>query len=147
MTRNDCTSIILDAISSKNIRYEEIAQKVGRHIVWTTLALHGQASMDAEEAAKATAALGLGKDIEKALQSYPERGSLMQMPPTDPTYYRFYELVMVYGTTLKALINEKFGDGIMSAIDFNMDIDRIENPNGDRVRITMEGKFLPYKKW
>lgn len=147
MTRNECTSLILEAISTKNITYQEISEKVGRHVVWTTLALHGQASMDAEEASKAVEVLGLGKDVEAALQTFPERGSLPIMPPTDPTYYRFYELVMVYGTTLKALINEKFGDGIMSAIDFTMDIDRVENPNGDRVKITMEGKFLPYKKW
>jgi len=147
MTRTDCTRLILETISQKKITYLEISEKVGRHIVWTTLALHGQASMDADEAAKTAEILELGKDVELALQEYPERGSLPTMPPTDPTFYRFYELIMVYGTTLKALINEKFGDGIMSAIDFTMDIDRVENPAGDRVKITMEGKFLPYKKW
>jgi len=147
MTRKDCTALILEKISTQKITYQEISEKINRHIVWTTLALHGQATMDATEAAGTAELLGLDKDAELALQQYPERGSLPEMPPTDPTYYRFYELVMVYGTTLKALINEKFGDGIMSAIDFTMDIDKIPNPNGDRVRITMEGKFLPYKKW
>ncbi len=147
MNRKDCTTLILETIATKKITYQEIADKVNRSLVWTTLALHGQAPMDATEAATATAILGLGKDVEVALQQFPERGSLPEIPPTDPTHYRFYELVSTYATTLKAIINEKFGDGIMSAIDFTMDIDRVPNPNGDRVKITMEGKFLPYKKW
>ena len=147
MLRKDCTALIIQTITEKKITYQEVSEKIKRSLVWTTLALHGQASMDSTEAAAAVAVLGLGKDVELALQSYPERGSLEQMPPSDPTHYRFYELVQTYGTTLKAIINEKFGDGIMSAIDFTMDIDRVANPNGDRVKITMEGKFLPYKKW
>ncbi|RUP49640.1 cyanate lyase [Jimgerdemannia flammicorona] len=78
---------------------------------------------------------------------FPDRGGLMSVPPTDPTLYRFYEILQVYGYPLKAIIHEKFGDGIMSAIDFTMDVAKIENPAGDRVKITMDGKFLPFKKW
>lgn len=147
MLRKHCTSLIIQTIEEKKLTYQEISEKINRSLVWTTLALHGQASMDASEASVVVTMLGLNKDVELALQSFPERGSLEQMPPSDPTHYRFYELVQTYGTTLKAIINEKFGDGIMSAIDFTMDIDRVANPNGDRVKITMEGKFLPYKKW
>lgn len=147
MTRKDCTALILETIALRKLTYQEISEKINRHVVWTTLALHGQATMSKEEAELASEVLGLGSDVVFALQQFPERGSLPDMPPSDPTHYRFYELILVYGTTLKALINEKFGDGIMSAIDFTMDIDRVENPNGDRVKITMEGKFLPYKKW
>jgi cyanate lyase len=147
MNRKSCTDIIIETISDKGIKYQTIADEIGKSLIWTTLALHGQATMDKAEADKAAAILGLGEDIAKLLQTFPTRGSLEQMPPTDPTQYRFYELIQVYGTTLKAVINEKFGDGIMSAIDFTMGIERVENPNGDRIKLTMEGKFLPYKKW
>lgn len=147
MKRKDCTEIIEEAISQKGIRYQAIADEIGKSLIWTTLALLGQATMDKVEAEKAAAMLGLGDDVAKSLQTFPTRGSLSEMPPSDPTQYRFYELIQVYGTTLKAVINEKFGDGIMSAIDFTMDIERVENPNGDRIKLTMEGKFLPYKKW
>src|ERR1700710_1875174 len=118
MKRKDCTEIIEEAISQKGIRYQAIADEIGKSLIWTTLALLGQATMDKAEAEKAAAMLGLGDDVAKALQTFPTRGSLSEMPPSDPTQYRFYELIQVYGTTLKAVINEKFGDGIMSAIDF-----------------------------
>ena len=100
-----------------------------------------------EEANKAVAILGLGPEVASALQQFPSKGSLDQTVPVDPLIYRFYEITQVYGTTIKALIHEMFGDGIMSAIDFEMDIARKEDPKGDRVVITMNGKFLPYKKW
>ena len=147
MKRTEATEIIIKTIIDKKITYQEIAEAVGRSLIWTTLALHGQATMDETEAAKAVEVLGLGPVFATSLQQFPENRGSIEMPPTDPTAYRFYELIMIYGTTLKAVINEKFGDGIMSAIDFTMDIDRVENPNGDRIKITMEGKFLPYKKW
>jgi cyanate lyase len=115
--------------------------------VWVTAALLGQATMTADEAEKATAALGLGTDVAASLQEVPPRGSLGQAVPVDPALYRLYEIVQMYGTTIRALIREMFGDGIMSAIDFEMDIKKRESPIGDRVVITLDGKFLPYHKW
>jgi cyanate lyase len=147
MTRNETTERILAAKREKGLTFAKIAEAVGRHPVWVTSALLGQAPMTAEEAEKAVAALGLGKDVAKSLQEIPSRGSLAQAVPVDPTIYRLYEIVQVYGTTIKALVHEMFGDGIMSAIDFEMDIKKRESPKGDRVVITLDGKFLPYKKW
>ena len=147
MTREQATEAILAARQKRGLTFEAIATAVGRHKVWVTSALLGQATMSAEEAAKAVEVLGLGEDVAQALQQIPMRGSLDTDVPVDPLIYRFYELVQVYGTTWKALIHEMFGDGIMSAIDFDMDIQRKEDPKGDRVLITMSGKFLPYKKW
>src|SRR5205823_13861837 len=147
MTRHEATEKILAAKQQKGLTFEALARAVGRHKVWVTSALLGQAPMSAEEAQKATSALGLGPDVAAALQQIPMRGTLDAAVPVDPLIYRFYELIQVYGTTLKALIHEMFGDGIMSAIDFDMDIQRKEDPKGDRVVITMSGKFLPYKKW
>jgi len=147
MNRKTATVEIIQILKDQKITYQTIAGTIGKSLVWTTLALHGQAVMAEEEAVKVGRLLGLNNAQVQSLQEIPLRGSLEQVPPTDPTQYRFYELLQVYGSTLKAVINEKFGDGIMSAIDFTMDIDRVENPNGDRVKITMEGKFLPFKKW
>jgi cyanate lyase len=147
MTREEATAAILAAKQEKGLTFEALAKAVGRHKVWVTSALLGQATMSAEEAQKAAAALGLGPDVAATLQQIPHRGSLDTDVPVDPLIYRFYELVQVYGTTWKALIQEMFGDGIMSAIDFEMDIQRKEDPKGDRVVVTMNGKFLPYKKW
>ena len=147
MEKKQSTALIIQTIKAKKVTYQELADAIGRSLVWTTLALHGQATMDEAEAAKIGEILSLDQEVINLLQEIPLRGSLEQMPPTDPTQYRFYELLVVYGSTLKAVINEKFGDGIMSAIDFTMDIDRVENENGDRVKITMEGKFLPFKKY
>jgi len=105
----------------------------------------GQHPMGEDEAKAVADLLELDAEVSKALQEIPTRGSLESDVPTDPTIYRIHEITQVYGTTIKALINEEFGDGIMSAINFNMDIERVENPEGDRVRITYEGKFLPYQ--
>jgi cyanate lyase len=112
-----------------------------------TAALLGQMSLTADEAAKAANLLGLTDEERLLLMEVPYRGSLPAGPPTDPLVYRFYELVQVYGTTWKELIQEEFGDGIMSAIDFSMDMKRQPDPKGDRVAITMSGKFLPYKRF
>jgi len=147
MNRKTATVEIIQILKDQKITYQTIAGTIGKSLVWTTLALHGQGVMAEEEAVKVGRLVGLNNAQVQSLQEIPLRGSLEQVPPTDPTQYRFYELLQVYGSTLKAVINEKFGDGIMSAIDFTMDIDRVENPNGDRVKITMEGKFLPFKKW
>src|SRR5438045_2139470 len=146
-SRAQATEKILAAKKAKGLTFEAIAKAVGRHKVWVTSALLGQATMSAEEAQKAAAVLGLGPEVAAALQEIPLKGSLDQAVPVDPLIYRFHEITQVYGTTLKAIIHEMFGDGIMSAIDFEMDVQRKEDPKGDRVVVTMNGKFLPYKKW
>ena len=107
----------------------------------------GQAKMNSEEANKLIDLLELQSPVADALQEYPLKGSLDETGTVDPLIYRFHEITQVYGTTIKAVIQEKFGDGIMSAINFTMDIEKKEDPNGDRVIITLDGKFLPYKKW
>jgi cyanate lyase len=147
MKREEATQKILEAKLERGLTFEAIAHEVGRSKVWTTSALFGQASMSAEEAERATAVLGLGPDVAQALQQFPMKGSLPEAVPVDPLIYRFHEINQVYGTTIKALIHEMFGDGIMSAIDFEMTIEKIEDPKGDRVKVTYNGKFLPYRKW
>ena len=131
----------------KGLSWAAIAEHVGHAPVWTCAACLGQMSMTAEAAEKTAALLGLDAGDVATLQEIPYRGALPTAVPTDPLIYRFYELVMVYGPTWKALIQEEFGDGIMSAIDFDMAIDRQPDPKGDRVRVTMSGKFLPYKQY
>jgi cyanate lyase len=147
MTREECTAAVLEAKQKQGLSFQKIADHVGRHVVWTTAALLGQHPMSPAEAQKAGELLGLDGAAACALQEFPMRGSLPQNPPTDSVIYRFYEIVQVYGSTLKAVIHEQFGDGIMSAIDFTMDVEKVPDPKGDRVKVTMEGKFLPYKKW
>ena len=147
MTRSEATERILSARQEKGLTYTELAMKVGRHPVWVTAALLGQATMSAEEAGKAVSALGLGPDVAAALQEVPTRGAIGEAVPVDPVLYRFYEIVQVYGTSLKALIHEQFGDGIMSAIDLDINLEKKADPKGDRVVLTLNGKFLPYKKW
>ena len=145
MIREEATEQILEAKKQKGLTFEAIAQKVGRHKVWTTAALLGQHPMSAEEADAVGDLLDLDPEVTEALQEIPLRGSLDSDVPTDPTIYRIHEITQVYGTTIKALIHEEFGDGIMSAINFKMHIEKVEDPEGERVRITYEGKFLPYK--
>ena len=147
ITRSEATEQILAAKQAKGLTFEAIAEAVGQHKVWVTAALMGQATMSGEEAHAAVQVLGLGPDVAEALQQIPIKGSLDRDVPVDPLIYRFHEITQVYGTTIKALIHEKFGDGIMSAIDFEMDIRKEEDPKGDRVVVTYNGKFLPYKKW
>ena len=147
MTRAEATEQILAAKKKKGLTFEAIAKAVGRHKVWVASALLGQSTMSAEEAEKAVAVLGLGPEVAAALQEIPTKGSVGQTVPVDPLIYRFHEITQVYGTTIKAIIHEMFGDGIMSAIDFELDIRKQEDPKGDRVVVTMNGKFLPYKKW
>lgn len=151
MTRQEATEHILAAKREKGLTFEDLGKAVGRHKVWVTAALMGQATMSKEEAQKAVKALGLGEGIASQvadlLQEIPTKGSLDSTVPVDPLMYRFHEITQVYGTTMKAIIHEMFGDGIMSAIDFEMDIQKKEDPKGDRVVVTLNGKFLPYKKW
>ena len=147
MTREEATEMILQAKQQRGITFEAIATAAGRHPVWTTAALLGQATMSKEEAQKTVACLGLDETVGQALQTIPSKGLLHATVPVDPLIYRFHEITQVYGTTIKALIHEMFGDGIMSAIDFTLDVERVPDPYGDRVKVTYNGKFLPYKKW
>jgi cyanate lyase len=147
MTRKEATALILKAKKGKGLTWEQIAQEVGGHKIWVTSALLGQNSMSAEEANKAAKLLGLGTEVAEALAEYPLKGSLDDTVPVDPLIYRFHEITHVYGTAMKAVIHEMFGDGIMSAIDFEIDIRKKEDPKGDRVIIEYNGKFLPYRKW
>ena len=145
MIREEATEQILEAKKKKGLTFAVVAQKVGKHKVWTTAALLGQHPMSAEEADTVVDLLDLDSEIAETLQEIPMRGSLDTDVPTDPTIYRIHEVTQVYGTTIKTLINEEFGDGIMSAITFNMDIEREDTEEGPRVKITYDGKFLPYK--
>jgi len=147
LSRKEATEKILAAKQQKKLTFEQIAAAVGRHKVWVTAALFGQATMSATEAGATVQLLGLGPEIEGALQEIPAKGSLDDAVPVDPLLYRFHEITQVYGTTIKALIHEMFGDDIMSAIDFELDIRKLPDPKGDRVVITYNGKFLPYRKW
>ena len=146
MSKTEMTDAIKTAKENAGMTWEQIAERVEMSPVWVTSACLGMNSMPAEYAAKLCAALQLPPDVEKALQVCPNK-RWDQSVPTDPLIYRFYEITGVYGETIKELIHEKFGDGIMSAIDFTMGIDKDDDPAGMRVEIRMSGKFLPYKKW
>ncbi|MCL7421009.1 MAG: cyanase [Methylobacter sp.] len=147
MTRNEVTELIIAQKLRKQLTWPQLADSIGQSKEWTTAALLGQMTLSAEQAAKVGALLELPAEAVEQLQVVPYKGSLPTTVPTDPLIYRFHELVNVYGTTIKALIHEEFGDGIMSAIDFSMDLQREPDPKGDRVRIVMSGKFLPYKSY
>ena len=147
MDRNNVTEAIIAAKRLKGLSWTAIAKKIGQSKEWTTAGCLGQMTFTKEQASKLGKLLGLDKEAVKLLQEVPYKGSLPTAVPTDPLIYRFYELVNVYGTTFKALIHEEFGDGIMSAIDFKMDLTREADPKGDRVNIVMSGKFLPYKTY
>jgi cyanate lyase len=147
MTRADVTEMVVMARIKQGLTWAAIAKALGQSKEWTTAALLGQMQMTKAQAETAAKLLGLPEDAALLLQQVPYKGSLPTAVPTDPLIYRFYELVMVYGTTFKELIHEEFGDGIMSAIDFKMDLSREPDPKGDRVRIVMSGKYLPYKTY
>lgn len=147
MNRNEVTELIITQKLAKGLKWEDIAKAVGQSKEWTTAGCMGQMTFSAEEAAAIGKLLDLPAEAVVQLQVVPYKGSLPSAVPTDPLIYRFYELIQVYGTTIKSLIHEEFGDGIMSAIDFSMDIQRVEDPKGDRVNIVLNGKFLPYKRY
>jgi cyanate lyase len=138
---------ILAIKQQRKLSWSEIAAELGYSPTWTCAACLGQMSMTPETAEKAARLFGLDAAEAELLQAIPYRGSLPGAVSTDPLIYRFYELVMVYGTTWKELIQEEFGDGIMSAIDFDMTMERQPDQKGDRVKIAMSGKFLPYKRY
>lgn len=141
------TEKLLAAKKAKGLTFSDLEQIMGRDEVWIAAVVYQQASASYEEAKQLVEALGLSSEYIEPLTDYPLKGSLDPVIPTDPLIYRFYEIIQVYGMPLKSVIHEKFGDGIMSAIDFTLDVDKVEDPKGDRVKVTLCGKFLPYKKW
>lgn len=147
MNRDDVTQLIITQKRKKQLKWAQLAEATGKSKEWSTAALMGQMTLSEEQASKVGKMLDLPDEAIELLQVVPYKGSLPTTVPTDPLIYRFYELVNVYGTSIKELIHEEFGDGIMSAIDFSMDITREPNPLGDRVHIVMSGKFLPYKMY
>jgi cyanate lyase len=147
MNRNDVTELIIASKIAKGLKWSEIAKKVGLSKEWVTAGCLGQMTFDQAQAKILGEIFDLLPEAVALLQVVPYKGSLPTSVPTDPLIYRFYELVSVYGTTFKELIHEEFGDGIMSAIDFKMDLQREPNAAGDRVKIVMSGKFLPYKTY
>ena len=148
MNRTEVTEKILSSKRRKGLSWKAICDEIGGGSpTYLTAALLGQMKLRAEQAERAAKLFGLGEEEALLLQEVPYRGSLPSLPPTDPLIYRFYELVQVYGTTLKELIQEEFGDGIMSAIDFDLAVERQPDQKGDRVAVTMSGKFLHYKEY
>lgn len=147
MNRNEITEKIITVKVSKGIKWEAVAKKVGQSKEWVTALCLGQMTASADQAKTIGKIFGLSVEEQKWLQVVPYKGSLETAVPTDPLIYRWYEIVSVYGTTIKELIHEEFGDGIMSAIDFSMDIQRQADPKGDRVNVVLSGKFLPYKTY
>ena len=147
MANSEITEKLLTAKKARGISFADLEKVLGRDEVWIAAVIYRQAAANQDEAQKILSALGLDIGFAGALTEPPLKGSLDGAIPVDPLIYRFYEIVQVYGMPLKAVIHEKFGDGIMSAIDFTMDVEKEADPKGDRVKITMSGKFLEYKKW
>lgn len=145
--RQQVTDLIVSARISKGISWRQVAEVVGQSKEWSTAACLGQMAMNKDQAGAVGKLFDLSDEAVAWLQIAPYKGSLPTAVPADPLIYRWYELINVYGTTLKELIHEEFGDGIMSAIDFSMDLQREEDPKGDRVSVVMSGKFLPYKMY
>lgn len=146
MDKATMTEAIIARKIEKELTWEQMGSDLGMSPVWLTSACLGMNSAPAEKAAAISEYLGFDQSMATALEAYPTK-IWDQAVPTDPLIYRLYEIVGVYGDTLKEVIQEKFGDGIMSAIDFSMEVDKIEDPKGDRVLLTLNGKFLPYKSW
>jgi cyanate lyase len=144
MTRDEITEQIVAARLAKGLTWQQLADAVDRPVVWTTSALLGQHPIPSEFGRKLTEMLGLDEAVVPVLAAVPMRGGLPTAVPTDPTIYRFYEALQVYGGAIKELIHEQFGDGIMSAINFSITVDKKPHPAGDRVVVTFDGKFLPY---
>ena len=147
MDRNDVTRKIVETKVRKGIKWADVAKAVGESKEWVTAGCLGQMTFTKAQADTVGDIFGLGEDEVAWLQVVPYKGSLPTQVPTDPLIYRWYEIVNVYGMTIKELIHEEFGDGIMSAIDFSMDITREPDPKGDRVHVVLSGKFLPYKTY
>ena len=146
-SRTQVTEMILSAKVRKGIKWADVAEQVGQSKEWVTAACLGQMTLDKQQAGIVGTIFELSDEAIAWLQIVPYKGSLPTAVPTDPLIYRWYEIVSVYGSTIKELIHEEFGDGIMSAIDFSMDIQRQPDPRGDRVNVVLSGKFLPYKTY
>jgi cyanate lyase len=144
LTKKEAGEAVRAAKARLGVTWAQLAEAVGRPVAWTTSALLGQQPMTAAQAAAAGSLLGLGEDVTQPLQLQPTRGTLDSAVPADPTIYRFYKVLQVYGPTIKELIHEQFGDGIMSAINFSVDLQKKPHPSGDRVVVTFDGKFLAY---
>jgi cyanate lyase len=144
-TKKEAAEAVLDAKERLGLTWAGLAETLGTPLAWTTSALLGQHPMSKEHAEAVARVLELGPDVSVALQRQPTRGALDSAVPVDPTIYRFYEVIQVYGPAIKELIHEQFGDGIMSAINFRLNVERMPDPAGDRVVVTLDGKFLPYQ--
>jgi cyanate lyase len=144
MTRDEITEQIVAARIAKALTWQQLADAIGKPAVWTTAALLGQHPIPPDAARTLVNMLGLDESIVPMLAAVPMRGGLPTAVPTDPTIYRFYEVLQVYGGAIKELIHEQFGDGIMSAINFSVNVEKKPHPAGDRVVVTLDGKFLPY---
>jgi len=147
MALSSLSQTLLAAKRAKGHSFTDLATLLGRDEVWVASLFYGQSTASPEEADTLIGALGLDPALKADLLTPPVKGCLDPVVPTDPLIYRFYEIMQVYGLPLKDVIQEKFGDGIMSAIDFTLEVDKVSDPAGDRVKVTMCGKFLPYKKW
>jgi len=153
MTKQEAAELVRAAKTRMGLTWAQLAEAIGAPVPWTVSALLGQQPMSSDQAVAAVEILNPAlrnlttttHDVQEALQAQPSRGALESPVPTDPTIYRFYEIVQVYGPTIKELIHEEFGDGIMSAINFRFDVERVPDPAGDRVVVTLDGKFLPYQ--
>jgi cyanate lyase len=145
MTRSEACEAVQAAMREREVTFATLAAELDRPLVWVAAAVLGQHPFSAADTARLVDLLGLGPDAARLLEEVPSRGALGAAVPVDPTVYRLYEVVQVYGPAIKALINEEFGDGIMSAINFRIDLERVADPAGDRVRLTLDGKFLPYQ--
>jgi cyanate lyase len=145
LSKKEAAEAIRDAKARLGVTWAQLAEAVGRPAAWTTSALLGQQPMSLAQAKAVGSLLDLGEDVQLALRLQPTRGALEAAVPVDPTIYRFYEVLQVYGPTIKELIHEEFGDGIMSAINFRLDVRREPDPSGDRVVVVLDGKFLPYQ--
>ena len=147
MSFPESTQLLLKAKKEKGLTFADIGNLLGLDEVWVASLFYGQSTASDEESDQLLTTLGVGTELKEILTTPPVKRSLDPVIPTDPLIYRFYEIMQVYGMPMKDVIQEKFGDGIMSAIDFTINVDKVEDPKGDRVKVSMCGKFLPYKKW
>lgn len=149
MTKAEMRTAILEKKKELGISWAQLSERLGLSAVYLASCCYGENSMSKDGAVALGAALSLSSETISELQTFPMKGETLgdKVIPTDPLIYRFYEIMAVYGASVKDVVQEMFGDGIMSAIDFKLDVSREEDPKGDRVVITMNGKFLPYKKW